>query len=208
MSAKKRPPGSAAAAAEIQSYYNYLRQRAAEKPLQTIVLSRVGKQVSDEEKDRWRKNGEFKRNNLTLLVNTLISALESEPRIGAHTKLSIVKTVWSIMQVELSNTASIIALGSIATKKAIHTSSTQKARNGRQVDRKTFIMKSQVDDYLTGLELVGMAQCSAGRLCAGRDQLRSGDGRRRTFRVRGQQNWRGSTIDRGHRDARRAGGRG
>jgi hypothetical protein len=45
------PSGAAEAVAEAHEYYNYLRQRAAEKPLQTRVLSRASTLSEDEKKD-------------------------------------------------------------------------------------------------------------------------------------------------------------
>jgi hypothetical protein len=45
------PSGTAEAVAETHGYYNYLRQRAAEKPLPTRVLSRASTLSEHEKKD-------------------------------------------------------------------------------------------------------------------------------------------------------------
>ena len=80
------PAGDADAVAEIQDLYGYLRQRAAEKPLQTRMLSRAS-MLSKDEKKRWREFGERKRSNLIAMVDTLISDLESVPTIDSLKKL-------------------------------------------------------------------------------------------------------------------------
>jgi hypothetical protein len=63
------PSGAAEAAAETHERYNYLRQRAAEKPLLTRVLSRAST-LSEDEKKRWSEHGERKRNNLMATIDT------------------------------------------------------------------------------------------------------------------------------------------
>jgi hypothetical protein len=148
MSAKEGLSSSAEAETETWDYYGRLRQRAAEKPLQARMLSRVGKKLSADEKERWRSFGESKRNSLAATVDVLISEMESEPPIDAFKKLSIVKAVWSIMQAELDDASCALQLERIATKNATHESGARRARGGRKVDRKTAIIKANIDNYL------------------------------------------------------------
>jgi hypothetical protein len=55
------PAGDADAVAEIQDLYGYLRQRAAEEPLQTRVLSRADEGLTADKKERWYKSAELYR---------------------------------------------------------------------------------------------------------------------------------------------------
>jgi hypothetical protein len=148
MSAKRRPvsdptiildfPSDAAeAVAETHEYYNYLRQRAAETPLQTRMLSRAST-LSKDEKKRWTEFGERKRSNLIAMVDTLISDLESVAVIESLKKLSIVRAVWSIMQIEFDDASCAIRLERIAAGKEARKRQTASAGQKRR-KRKEFL---------------------------------------------------------------------
>jgi hypothetical protein len=109
------PAGDADAVAEIQDLYGYLRQRAAEEPLQTRVLSRADGGVTADKKERWYKSAELYRTRLMSTIDTLISQLESDPPIDVHRKLSIARTVWSILQIEAEGAVGALHLERIAT---------------------------------------------------------------------------------------------
>jgi hypothetical protein len=110
------PSSAAEAVAETREYYNYLRQRAAETPLQTRMLSRAST-LSKDEKKRWSEHGEQKRSNLMAMIDIFISELESDPAIDTLKKLSIARAVWSIMQIELDDASCAMRLERIAAGK-------------------------------------------------------------------------------------------
>jgi hypothetical protein len=156
MSAKRRPVSdptiildfssdAAEAVAETRQYYNYLRQRAAETPLQTRMLSRAST-LSKDEKKRWREFGERKRSNLIAMVDTLISDLESVPTIDSLKKLSIARAVWSIMQIEFDDASCAIRLERIATTADNNGSSAKVARDGKATLDKYLITKRRADE--------------------------------------------------------------
>jgi hypothetical protein len=109
------PAGDADAVAEIQDLYGYLRQRAAEEPLQTRVLSRADEGLTGDKKERWYKYAELYRTRLMSTIDTLISQLESDPPIDARRKLSIARTVWAILQIEVEGAVCALHLERIAT---------------------------------------------------------------------------------------------
>jgi hypothetical protein len=139
------PAGDADAVAEIQDLYGYLRQRAAETPLQTRILSRAST-LSKDEKKRWSEHGERKRSNLIAMINTLISDLESVPAIDSLKKLSIAQTVWSILQIELGGTVDALHLERIATTADNNKNSTKAARDGKATLDKFRITKRMADE--------------------------------------------------------------
>lgn len=123
---------------DLDDYYGYFRQRAAEKPLQTRVLSRVRKRLSADEKESWRAHGELKRNTLMTTINSFISHLESDPRIDLSKRLSVAQTVWSMLQIELGDAHSALHLERIASEFAAVNKGAKHARLGRKLDtRKT-----------------------------------------------------------------------
>jgi hypothetical protein len=157
MSARQRraavsPVGSAQpdAEAEIGEYYDRLRQRAAEKPLQTRVLSRAGGELSADEKERWLQFGQLKRDRLVSTIDGLISELESEPHIDALKKRSIVRAVWSILQIEMDDASHAIGLERKASKHDYKAKSTQHARNeiARIAKIEWLVVKKLVDGYI------------------------------------------------------------
>ena len=139
------PAGDADAVAEIQELYGYLRQRAAETPLQTRILSRAST-LSKDEKKRWSEHGERKRSNLIAMINTLISDLESVPAIDSIKKLSIARAVWSIMQIEFDDAACAIKLERIATTADNNKNSAKAARDGKATLDKYRITKRMADE--------------------------------------------------------------
>jgi hypothetical protein len=139
------PPGADEAVAETREYYNYLRQRAAETPLQIRMLSRATT-LSTDEKKRWSEHGEGKRSNLIAMINTLISDLESVVTIDSPKKLSIVRGVWSIMQIELDDASCAIKLERIATTADNNKNRAKVARDGKAALDKYHITKRRVDE--------------------------------------------------------------
>jgi hypothetical protein len=140
------PSGASDALAETQEYYTYFRQRAAEKPLQTRVLSRAST-LSKDEKKRWREFGERKRSNLIAMVDTLISDLESVPTIDSLKKLSIARAVWSIMQIEFDDASCAIKLERIATTADNNKNSAKVARDGKATSDKYLITKRRAYEH-------------------------------------------------------------
>jgi hypothetical protein len=140
------PAGDADAVAEIQDLYGYLRQRAAEKPLQTRVLSRVGEGLTADKKERWHKAVELHRAGLMSTIDTLISQLESDPPIDVHRKLSIARTVWSILQIEVESAVSALHLERIATTEDNNKNSAKTARDGKATLDKYLITKRRADE--------------------------------------------------------------
>jgi hypothetical protein len=128
------PAGDADAVAEIQDLYGYLRQRAAETPLQTRMLSRAST-LSKDEKKRWSEFGERKRSNLIAMVDILIADLESVATFDSLKKLSIVRTVWSIMQIEFDDASCAIRLERIAAGKEARKRQTASAGQKRRKRR-------------------------------------------------------------------------
>jgi hypothetical protein len=139
------PSGAADALAETHEYYNYLRQRAAETPLQTRILSRAST-LSKDEKKRWSEHGERKRSNLIAMINTLISDLESVPAIDSLKKLSIARAAWSIMQIEFDDSSCAIKLERIATTADNNKNSAKAARDGKATLDKYLITKRMADE--------------------------------------------------------------
>jgi hypothetical protein len=78
------------------------------------MLSRAST-LSKDEKKRRSEHGERKRSKLIAMINTLISDLESVPAIDSPKKLSIVRAVWSILQIEFDDASCAIKLERIAT---------------------------------------------------------------------------------------------
>jgi hypothetical protein len=153
MSAKQRraavaPVGSAQpdAEAEIGEYYDRLRQRAAEKPLQIRVLSRAGGELSADEKERWLQFGQLKRDRLVSTIDGLISELESEPHIDSLRKLSIARSIWSIMQIQFDDASCAIKLERIATTEDNKKNSAKTARDGKATLNKYLITKCRADE--------------------------------------------------------------
>jgi hypothetical protein len=143
------PSGAADALAETQEYYTYFRQRAAEKPLQTRVLSRA-RQLSKDEKKRWREFGELKRTRLMSTIDTLISELETDPPIDVYKKLSIARTVWSILQIEMDDASHAIGLERKASEHDYKLKSAQHARNktAKIAKIEMLVAKRFVDEYI------------------------------------------------------------
>jgi hypothetical protein len=139
------PSSAGEAVAETHEYYNYLRQRAAETPLQTRILSRAST-LSKAEKKRWSEHGELKRSNLIAMINSLISDLESVPAIDSLKKLSIARAFWSIMQIELDDASCAIKLERIATTADNNKNSAKAARDGKATLDKYLITKRMADE--------------------------------------------------------------
>ena len=135
------PAGDADAVAEIQELYGYLRQRAAEKPLQTRVLSRVDEVLTADKKERWHKSVELYRTGLMSTIDTLISQLESDPPIDVHRKLSIARTVWSILQIEAESAVGALHLERIATTADNNKNRAKTARDAKATLDKYLITK-------------------------------------------------------------------
>jgi hypothetical protein len=72
---------------------------------------------------------------------TFISDLDSDPVIDSLKKLSIARTVWSIMQIELDDTLCAIKLERIATTADNNKNSTKTARDGKATLDKYLITK-------------------------------------------------------------------
>jgi hypothetical protein len=133
------PSGEAEAVAETQVYYGLLRQRAAERPMQSRFFSSGSS--SAEKREVWSKQGEFKRETSMSMTEALISALESEPHVDEHKKLSILAIVWSLLQCEMDD-GSAAHIASIDDK-------ADRARQGKKLAEREAITKRLADDFIS-----------------------------------------------------------
>jgi hypothetical protein len=79
-------------------------------------------------------------------IDTFISDLESDPAIDSLKKLSIARTVWSIMQIELDDTSCAIKLERIATTADNNKNGAKTARDGKATLDKYLITKRWADE--------------------------------------------------------------